>query len=312
MTKNNIVKELIWVGQKYITINPQDHKKWHGSGLSVKIVLPCYCQAHCPFCFNNLTICTQKHNYEEFFSNLSDSLDLIFDNIDNRPISLDITGNEPTFDVEVFSKLMNVISNYKSRTQKVVLTTNGFKLKTCLQYMKNVVDIVNISVHHYDYETRKQIFWTSLIPDDNDLKSIIKSLKDDVITCTAVAVLYQDIENFKEFYNNFMSWAVDLGFKDIRMRSNFCANDKFIDDIIDTKFEVDDVNVLNGLTTKIITDKNTGFETYVLKGVEDLTDYVIWAELVVDDDGKCYIDYNKRYPVNDSNIKYFNYFYLFI
>jgi len=312
MTEKNIVKELIWVNQKYVTINPQDHKKWHGSGLSVKIVLPCYCQAHCIFCFNNLTICTQKHNYEEFFSNLSDSLDLIFNNIDNRPISLDITGNEPTFDVEVFSKLMDVISNYKSRAQKVVLTTNWFKLKTCLQYMKNVVDIVNISVHHYDYETRKQIFWTSLIPDNNDLKSIIKSLKDDNITCTAVAVLYQNIENFKEFYNNFMSWAIDLGFKDIRMRSNFCANDKFIDDIIDTKFEVDDVNVLNGLTTKIITDKNTGFETYVLKGVEDLTDYVIWAELVVDDDGKCYIDYNKRYAVNDSNIKYFNYFYLFI
>lgn len=312
MMKKNVVKELIGIDQQYIKVNPCDHRDGHGSGLSVKIVLPCYCQAHCPFCFNNLTICTQKHNYEEFFSNLSDSLDLIFNNIDNRPISLDITGNEPTFDVEVFSKLMDVISKYKPNTQKVVLTTNWFKLWTCLQYMKNVVDIINISVHHYDYEKRKQIFWTSLIPDDNDLKSIIKILKDDGIICTAVAVLYQYIENFKEFYNNFMLWAVDLGFKDIRMRSNFCANDKFIDDIIDTKFEIDDVNILSALTMKIITDKETGFQTYILKGVEDLTKYVIWAELVIDDDWKCYIDYNKRYQVNDSNIKYFNYFYFFV
>ena len=312
MIQKNIVKELIWVDHKYIKINPCDHKEGHGSGLSVKIVLPCYCQAHCPFCFNNLTICTQKHNYEEFFSSLSHSLDLIFNNINNRPISLDITGNEPTFDVTVFSRLMDVLCKYKDKAQKIVLTTNGFRLKACLKYMKNVVDIVNISVHHYNYEIRKQIFWTLLIPDDNDLKSIVKILKDDGITCTAVAVLYQNIENFKEFYDNFMSWAVDLGFKDIRMRSNFCANDKFIDDIIDTKFEVDDISVLNGLTTKIITNKNTGFETYILKGVKDLTDYVIWAELVVDDDGKCYIDYNKRYPVNDSNIIFFNYFYIYV
>ena len=312
MTEKNIVKELIWIDQRYITINPQDHKKWHWSGLSVKIILPCYCQAHCPFCFNNLTMCTQRHNYEEFFGNLSDSLDLIFNNIDNRPISLDITGNEPTFDINIFARFMEIIAKYKSSTQKIVLTTNWFKLKACLPYMKSVVDIVNISVHHYNYETRKQIFWTSLIPDDNELKNIIKTLKDYGMTCTAVAVLYQDIENFKEFYNNFMSWAIDLWFKDIRMRSNFCANDKFIDDIIGTKFEIDDVNVLNGLTTKIITDKKTWFQTYILKWVEDLTEYVIWAELVIDDDGMCYIDYNKRYTVNSSNISYFNYFYLFV
>jgi hypothetical protein len=41
------------------------------------------------------------------------------------------------------------------------------------------------------------------------------------------------------------------------MRSNFCADDGFIHDIIDTKFESEDVNVLNGLTTKIITDKKS-------------------------------------------------------
>lgn len=312
MTEKNIVNELIWVNQNYIKIDPQDHKKWHGSGLSVKIVLPCYCQAHCPFCFNNLTMCTQRHNYQEFFNNLSDSLDLIFNNIDSRPISLDITGNEPTFDVDVFARLMGVISKFKSKTQKVVLTTNWFRLKECLIYMKDVIDIVNISVHHYNYETRKQIFWTSLIPDDSELKYIIKTIKKYNITCTAVAVLYQKIENFKEFYNNFMLWSIDLWFKDIRMRSNFCTNDKFIDDIIDTKFEIDDVDVLNGLTTKIITNKKTWFQTYILKGVEDLTEYVIWAELVVDDDWMCYIDYNKRYPVDKSNIEYFNYFYVLV
>ena len=76
--------------------------------------------------------------------------------------------------------------------------------------MKGVIDIVNISVHHYDYDVRKQIFGTPLIPNDVELKDIIKTLKEDGITCTAVAVLYQDVGDFKEFYNNFMIWAIDL------------------------------------------------------------------------------------------------------
>ena len=52
-------------------------------------------------------------------------------------------------------------------------------------------------------------------------------------------------------------------------------------------------------------------DIYILKGVPDLTEYVVGAELVVDDDGYSYIDYNKRYPVNNSNINYFNNLYIF-
>lgn len=309
--EKNVVKELIWTNHDYIKVNPSDHKGGHGSVLSVKIVLPCYCQAHCPFCFNRLTVGTQKHNYENFFNNLSKSLDMIFDNID-RVVSLDITWNEPTFNIDVFVKLMKVLWKYKSKVHKIVLTTNGFKLKTCLKYMKGVIDIVNISLHHYDYDIRKQIFGTSLIPNDIELKDIIKTLKICGITCTSVAVLYQDIGDFKEFYNNFMIWAIDLWFKDIRMRTNFLKNDEFADNIINTTYGDDSVNEVWGLTVKIISDKKTKFKTYILKGVKDLTEYIIGAELVIDDDWKCYIDYNKRYPINYSNIGYFNYFYIFV
>lgn len=307
----NIVKKIIGISKNYEIVNPNDFKVGHGGGLSVKVVLPGYCQAHCPFCFNNLTLSTQKHDYEMFFKNLIESLDMIFNNINNRPISIDITGNEPTFYIEIFSRLMKIISKYKSKIDKVVLTSNGFNLEKCLIHMKNVVDIVNISVHHYDYDIRKMIFKTASIPNDNDLKRVINTLEKYNISSTAVSVLYKEFEIFKDFYHKFMNWAKELGFKDIRMRSNFCADDKFINDIIDTKFECEKLNSVNGLTTKIITDKESGFETYILKGVPDLTEYVIGAELVIDDDGLCYVDYNKRYLVNKSNINYFNYFYVY-
>ena len=311
MNNYNVVKTLIGIDREYITVSPQDFKKGHGGSLSVKIVLPCYCQARCPFCFNNLTSVTQRHDYEHFLDNLPKTLDMIFNHIHNRPITLDITGNEPTFDINFFSRFINIIEKYKSKTAKIVLTTNGYNLKTCLNDLPRVVDIVNISVHHYNYINRQNIFNTSHIPDDISLKKIISDLKSNGISCTAVAVLYDKIENFEVFYNNFVSWAINLGFKDIRMRSDFCSNNEFIDEILNIKMKNERTNEVGGLTTKIIVDEDTGFETYILKGVPDLTEYVVGAELVIDDDGYCYIDYNKRYTVDNSNINYFNKLYIF-
>ena len=39
--------------------------------------------------------------------------------------------------------------------------------------------------------------------------------------------------------------------------------------------------------------------------------YIIGVELVIDDDGLCYIDYNKRYMVDKNNIGYFNKMYVY-
>ncbi len=235
---------------------------------------------------------------------------MIFERIDNRPITLDITGNEPTFDVSVLQRTLKVIKNYKSMADKIVLTSNGYQLKECLNDLIGSIDILNISVHHYDYLARQNIFRTSDIPDDESIKQITEILKENGITCTAVVVLNKKIENFEEFYNNFAAWARNIGFKDVRIRSNFCSNDEFFDEILNIKMKNEQISAVKGLITKIIIDENTGFKTYILKGVPDLTKYVVGTELIIDDDGLCYIDYNKRYPVNNSNIDYFKSSYI--
>lgn len=309
--EENIAKKLIGVEKEYIEVSPKEFTKGHGGSLSVKVVLPCYCQAHCPFCFNKETISTQEHKYDKFLDNLPRSLDLIVNNIIDRPITLDITGNEPTFNIDLFSKFMKIIKKYKNKFSKIVLTTNGFHLEECLEDMIGVIDIINISVHHYDYMIRQSIFKTKYIPSDEDLKRIIGKLKINNINCTSVVVLYKKFENFKDFYNKFMEWSINLGFKDTRMRSNFCSSTEFVDEIFNTKMDNETTNKVAALTTKIIKDKKTKFVTYILKGVPDLTKYVLGAELVIDDDGTCYIDYNKRYMVDDLNIKYFNNLYIF-
>ena len=305
---DNIVYELIGENYDYDMVRAMDNHKGHGSNLSVKIVLPTFCQANCPFCFNNLTKETRKRDYSMFLENVSKSLDMITNNITERGISLNITGNEPTFNMFLLMKFMNNLKLYKDKVKRIIISSNGFRLYDCIEYMDSVVDIVNISTHHYDYHERKKIFGTSSIPSDEEIRKIINGLKESNISATAVAVLYKDVGNFMKFYEKYTNWAKDLGFKNVRMRSNFCSDDKFIDDYLNITFDNQQVDILGGLTTKIIDDN--GFETKILKGVPDLTDYVLGAELVIDDDGKCYIDYNKRYPVNEDNIKYFNNFYV--
>ena len=50
-------------------------------------------------------------------------------------------------------------------------------------------------------------------------------------------------------------------------------------------------------------DKKTltinGFNVNLYRGVKDLTECVIGSEIVIDDDGLIYLDYNKRYKINN-------------
>lgn len=309
----NLMETLIGEAREYEIVPVESFKQGHGNGLSVKIVVPCFCQAKCPFCFNNLTTDTQCHDYEAFFKDLKISLDRIFGNLaDKRNISLDITGNEPTFNVNVFKRLMYVLREYKNQTDKIVLTTNGFHLAECLPEMAGVVDIVNISLHHYNEDIRKkEILRTDFIPSNDELKNIIEAGNAVGITFTAVAVLYKKFENFADFYNKFVDFAMAVGFKDVRFRSNFMNKDEFIGEVLNTNIEYQEFNALSGLTTKIIKDRaRNGYEVRILVGVPDLTAYVVGPELVIDDNGKTYVDYNKRFPIDDEKIGYFANLYI--
>lgn len=113
------------------------------------------------------------------------------------------------------------------------------------------------------------------------------------------------------FFDKFIQWSNDLGFKDTRMRSNFCTSDKFIDDILNDSTNCKKIDRNNPLTIKFIKNEDLNYETYILKGVQDLTEYNLGFEVVIDDDGLCYADYNKRFLIDENIIDYFNYGYIF-
>ena len=287
----------------------------HGHTLSVKIVMPCYCQANCPFCFNKQTSGTQVHDFNAFYENLDKSLNLLFTTIHNRKISLDITGNEPTFNTDEFKKVLSLLKSYKLKYKdfidKIVLTTNGYKLMECLDNVINVVDIVNISIHHYDYETRRsEIFMTKYIPSNEDLKILNEKLHACGVATTSIAVIYKPFEEYLDYVIYLLKFADtsrDLGFDNTRIRLDFTDETGEMEKIFNFSFIDEIVQKQSGLYTKIL--NRNGFEIKIYKGVKDLVDYVIGVEMVIDDDGNLYLDYNKRYPLTNREYWYdFNYF----
>lgn len=72
-------------------------RKNYNKVITIKLVMPNGCNAKCPFCYNEDKI--MSYNKQQFLDNFISSLDNIIKQIDNKnPISVDITGGEPTLD----------------------------------------------------------------------------------------------------------------------------------------------------------------------------------------------------------------------
>ena len=274
--------------------------------LSVKLVIPSGCGMKCPFCFNLLNKNTAVYDKEAFLNNFIDSLNHIIDTAGpQRSISLDITGNEPTHDVELFVTTMRKIRSIKHRFNKIVLTTNSENLndRSVIKSMSGVVDFVNISVHHYDLNKRREVFGTSRLF-EQDRYSVINSLLHSAgINVTAVAVLYEELDTtFVAFLKNFVHWVRYFGFDNIRIRSNFYKSDDFFTRYMNDNTFGNEIIRAEGLNSKYLNVE--GMEVILLQGVTTLIGHVVGVEAVVDDDGKPYIDYAKRYPFKSEYIQH--------
>lgn len=276
--------------------------------LSIKLVIPSGCKKRCPFCFNKLNNETVSKDKESFKGNFVKSLIQVVEaaravNRD-RNISLDITGNEPTNDVELFRYVLENVKRIRHLFNKVVVTSNGENIARVYMQMQGVVDIVNISVHHFLPSERISAFGCyGQHETDSFYSTIVSHLKDVRIHTTAVAVIYKPIDDdFRAFVSKFSEWCKSMGFDDIRLRSNFYNNDVFfVDYMNDERFD-GELRVINGLWSKKFMVDDV--EVLMLKGVRSLFDCVIGVEAVVDDDGLPYIDYGKEYHFKEIYVKH--------
>ena len=132
-------------------------RKDYNKVITIKLVIPGGCNCKCPFCYMQDYDTVMANNFDAFHSNYLTSLLYLIEKIgDKNPISLDITGNEPTLNLTQFITILRELdeADIKSKVQRVTLTTNGFNLMEVAPYLKDVVDYVNISVHDYDFDRR--------------------------------------------------------------------------------------------------------------------------------------------------------------
>lgn len=276
--------------------------------LSIKLVIPSGCNKHCPFCFNKLNKETASHGIDAFKKSFFDSLIQVVTTSrkfnPNREISLDITGNEPTNDIELFTFVLDKIKRIKNLFSKVVLTTNGQHILSVCDIMCGVIDIVNVSVHHYMPSERINAFGGGGVhSNDRYYKYIVKALKNIGIHTTAVAVIYKPLkEGFGCYISNFSEWCKTQGFNDIRLRSNFYEdNDFFVEYMNDERFDTIPI-VVSGLWSKKF--NVNGINVLMLKGIKSLISNVVGVEVVIDDNGLAYIDYGKEYHFKEIYVKH--------
>ncbi len=251
------------------------HSEYYDSLVTIKLVLPGTCNAKCKFCYNKYIEemrIGSKEMKEIWLNNFLISLEKIILKVDGKQgISLDITGNEPTLDTDFFIQVLHKLRNFsmKDSITRITCTTNGFGLLKVAPYMKGVVNYVNISVHDYDYNRRSDIFKT-YSPIDHDYEEIVKSLLDNGISATAVAVIHHKIDNFNSWRDEFVSWAIKIGFVSLRFRYDAYDNNDnnlFLDYMNQTKnnkdyFIIQDKNASDSIWC--ILSYKTGFLVYFL------------------------------------------------
>lgn len=274
--------------------------------ISIKLVIPGACNAKCSFCYMNDYGDKTVDEKENFSQNYLQSLNNVISRIGNKnPVSLDITGNEPTFDAEFFKNVLMQLKedHIKEKVQRVTLTTNGFHLKEIIPYLGGVVDYVNISVHDYRLEERKSIMGFKTFTDE-EYSKLIRDLNDINITVSAVAVVHKEIKNFHEWFDKFTDWCKKIGFISLRIRCDVFWNQK----------EMFDNYMKYGLNHKdytVIAHENTTdshwcrlrrydkFRVFFLKPVRDTSILTKGIEYVISDDGACYCDFYKNTKLED-------------
>lgn len=281
-------------------------RKDYNKVITIKLVIPGGCNCKCPFCYMQDYDTVMANNFNDFHSNYLTSLLYLIEKIgDKNPISLDITGNEPTLNFKQFKTILEELklANIKNKVQRVTLTTNGFNLVKIVPYLKGVVDYVNISIHDYDIVRRQDIMKAKTFTQEQ-YHGMTHYLKQLGITTSASAVIYKPIPDFKNWFDEFVDWCEDAGFIALRLRCDvFWPQRDLFDQYMQLAMNDKDYTVLTHEHTLdshwCRLRKNDKFRVFFLKGVRDTSILTKGIEYVVDEDGISYCDFYKHTKVSD-------------
>jgi organic radical activating enzyme len=120
------------------------------------------CNSFCSFC-------TDPYKRKASPDYLKNVEDVLFNRLPKHFDQISISGGEPTLSPHL-TQILGLIK-LTNRFRKVVLTTNGAKLKQKIEVIAQGIDHLNVSRHAIGYSANTRVFGTTDIVTDSDLKA---------------------------------------------------------------------------------------------------------------------------------------------
>jgi len=265
--------------------------------ISVKLILPVGCQAKCGFCYYKDKKIEKTLDREKFLTLFPLSLQECVRRARGKPLSLDITGGEPTTSVVFLGRVIEIIKEggLDKLFKRITLTSNGYQAAQVLPIISGVVDYLNISVHNPKEEIRREIFCTDRIPDNKDLSKLIANAYVNWDVKVSSVFVVNDID--KETLDSFVGWSHSMSFVMARIRFNVfnkCHEHKSVMKMVteatkDPNYKLVYQEYTEESSFAVLSYKGS-LLVYLLGGIPNNYPTTTGTEIIVGTDGIAYLD----------------------
>lgn len=291
--------DLLGAAKEYTVRDP-----WY-SVLSVKLVLPSECQANCAFCYNKHGGYGRQVARTVDYTAMVNALLAVMRIALGRPISVEITGGEPTSEPYILDRLLDAMTmggiNRNDQVKRITMTSNGYHLYECMSGLVGKVKYVNLSLHSTDFEERTNIFGTRNIPNNEEIVILTEEAARYGIDMSGVFVV-DDFSMELDKFDDTNKWCEMHGLVSTRWRSNVFEKNKvglkeFAEKLADHPSYKLVVYEEAKDSSYAIFARNGSHLVYLLDGVEDATQTSLGVSVLIRADGKIFHDAACTMPV---------------
>jgi organic radical activating enzyme len=173
------------------------------------IITPGGCNAFCSFCTDPF----KRKASPDYLANL---VNVLASGLPDHFRQVSISGGEPT--LSPLLKAILDLLHMSNHFDKVVLTTNGARLKECVPLLKGRIHHLNVSRHAIGEEANAQVFGTSDIISDKDLKAVAFELNKAGIDVNFNFVYDKNSQLTVDFVLRYLAYARECGASSVSFR----------------------------------------------------------------------------------------------
>lgn len=167
------------------------------------------CNSFCDFCTDPY----KRKASPDYLKNIED---VLFNRLPKHFDQISISGGEPTISPHL-TQILGLIK-LTNRFRKVVLTTNGAKLKQKIEVIAQGINHLNVSRHAIGYAANTRVFGTTEIIGDADLKAVSLYLNQHGIDVNLNHVYADKDQLTMDYVLKYIEYAKSVGATSVSFR----------------------------------------------------------------------------------------------